>query len=628
MKALRHLQGLVDPLCWHFAEWVCQQAKEPTRGLFLGALAASLATEEQHACAFLPHYEGKRVATPAAEDAAAVQVLGQTAHKKEFYPSLEAWKQGLRRHQHVVGSPGDYTPLILAGDRLYLYRYWDYEHRLARAVAERLEPFENSSAEDNSLLKGLISRLFPAPTTSTSEEAALQWQAVAAVTALRHRFHVITGGPGTGKTTTVSRMVALLLHQHPHLRIVLAAPTGKAATRMKESLTHSQETLRQVFPTPLPGFPTEAMTLHRLLGYQAQQRSYLHNAQNPLPWDLVIVDEASMIDLAMMTRLFEALSPDSRLVLLGDQNQLASVEAGSVLGDLCQAANAKGFAPPQLQQLRELNILQTHHEGDVHPAQHALDSHVVTLQESHRFPSDRGIGRLADCIQKGEHDKLALCLHAEEIRHQTQWSTDELQALLLANYTPYFEATTPEDAWSGFAHMMVLCALKQGPWGIQTLNQSIELLLSQAGQIHPTSRQAFYHLRPVMITQNDYRNQLFNGDIGITWQPTAHSPLRVYFQQADGSLQGFHPAQLGPHQTTWAMTIHKSQGSEFEHVLMVLPDAPHHLVSRELIYTGVTRAKQTVNLWCPLETLKTGIQTPVQRYSGLVEALKAQKAQE
>lgn len=625
---MRNLQAQLDPLAWHFADLICELAQQRTQALFLGALVASLATEAQHACAYLPDFARQPV-LEAAPESPSDQLLGAKRELPVFYPAAEAWQQALRKHSDVVGLPGEYKPLILDGDRLYLYRYWDYEERLALAIRERLEPFseaddllldtDTAAMHDLDALRDLMPVLFK----HQPQDDDINWQAVAAASALKHRFHVISGGPGTGKTTTVSRMVALLLHQTPDLRIVLAAPTGKAATRMKESLSNSREQLQGLDPALLARFPTEALTLHRLLGFQAQQGTYRHHKQNPLPWDLVIVDEASMIDLAMMTRLLEALAENTRLVLLGDQYQLASVEAGSVLGDICQAANTDAFSDSQRQHLRHLQVLDALSEKHLQASHNAIDSHVVILKQSYRFPADKGIGRLAACVQSGQTEALANCLKAEEIRQQTDWSESDLKALLLQHYAPYFAAPDAHAAWKGLNQMMILCALKGGPRGVLRLNQLVEQLLSSAQMIQPgTKAQQFYHLRPVMITQNDYRNQLFNGDMGVTWQPDASQKAQVYFQQADGEFRAFHPAQLGPHSTSWAITIHKSQGSEFKHVLLVLPDQPHKLVSRELIYTGITRARESVNIWCSLENLQAGVDHQIQRYSGLMDKLK------
>ena len=630
-----HLKPHLDPLCWHFADLVANHlAHHYTKVLFLGALVASLATEEQHACAYLPHYSGKPV-TENSPDTPVDQLLGIPAEPRVFYPEAEAWKRGLRKHPDVVGVPGEYKPLILDGDRLYLYRYWDYETRLATAIQQRLSQPEVSESPYTTPVDTKPSADFQALVKAVFEEGiqnnTLDWQAIAATTALGHRFHVISGGPGTGKTTTVSRLVALLLYRSPDLRMVLAAPTGKAATRMKESLSQSRTQLPMLPSALLAQFPTEALTLHRLLGYQVKTGTYRHHKDNPLPWDMVIVDEASMIDLAMMTRLLEALSPTARLVLLGDQYQLASVEAGSVLGDICKATTNKAFSAAQQQQLHELGILPSLAEHKlaeyrISLAQHAIDGHVVMLEESRRFDPHKGIGKLAHCVQHGNTEHLGACLNTSEIHHQSHWSPQDLQQLLLKHYGAYFASTTAREAWDALNAMMILCAVKRGPRGVLAMNQQVEQVLRSANQLRGgTQTGAFYHLRPVMITQNDYRNQLFNGDIGVTWQPeTEKGKSLVYFQQTDGSFKPFHSAQLGPHQTAWAMTIHKSQGSEFKHVLLVLPETPHKLVSRELIYTGITRARESVNLWCDLDVLEAGVKHQVERYSGLVEALQSE----
>ena len=605
---MKQLQTRVDPLAWHFAQLMHELAAVPSQALFLGALVASLASREQHACAELPRYARQPVVDT--EQSPEDLLLKKSHGPPVFYPANGYWQQALRRHDDVVGVPGEYKPLILEGDKLYLYRYWDYEQRLAQAIRERLTPMtteQDSPPEPDAALKGRIEELFPL-------KDKIDWQAVAAATALDHRFHVISGGPGTGKTTTVSRMVALLLTREPHLKIVLAAPTGKAATRMKESLLKSLDSLH--LPEGLP-FPTEALTLHRLLGYVAGQNRFRHHARNPLPWDMVIVDEASMIDLAMMTQLLEALAPHTRLVLLGDQYQLASVEAGSVLGDICKAARSQAFSAQRQQNLLDLSVIRHEHQQQLELTEHSLDNHVVLLSHSYRFAADKGIGQLARCVQTGNTRDLEKALHSPEIHYQEHWSPSSFENSLTEAYAAYFGSSSPREAWQNLGQFMVLCALKKTSRGTEVMNQTIESILRKQQLI---GNGTWYTYRPVMITRNDYVHQLFNGDMGVTWK--GPEGMRVYFQRADGQFKSFHPAQLGAHSTAWAMTVHKSQGSEFNHAFLVLPEVKHPLVTRELIYTGLTRARERVSIWSDLEVLKAGIRTPLQRYSGLVEKLR------
>jgi len=467
---------------------------------------------------------------------------------------LENWRRKLERSP-VVGKPGEYKPLILDGrSRLYLYRYWEYQEKLANLIRKWV--VQDAKDIDFKLLEEGLERLFPANQTEETD-----WQKVAAFTALTQRFCVISGGPGTGKTTTVAKILALLLEQNSRQKIALAAPTGKAAARLQESIL--REKMKSVFDGIRDAIPEEASTLHRLLGSIPDSPYFHHNAKNRLSADIVVVDEASMVDMALMSKLVQAIAPDARLILLGDKDQLASVEAGAALGDICES-ECRG---------------------------------IVQLRESYRFRGDSGIGAVSLAVNLGNADHALSCMKDEthgDIRWKELPRRDDLvrgiRDTVIQGFKDYLQAIhDPLKIFQQFEQFRILCALRKGPYGAVAVNKAAERILMGKNLIKPDK--TWYEGRPVMITRNDYHLRLFNGDVGITLpDPEAGNGLRVFFPDADGLPRKVHPLRLPEHETVYAMTVHKSQGSEFDNVLLLLPDRDSPVLTRELIYTGVTRA--------------------------------------
>lgn len=517
--------------------------------------------------------------------------------------------KGTLTQSTLVGIPGDSRPLILEGDRLYLHRYWQYEQRLAQRLIERLQ-VKPDDVDATALLPA--GGLF---TDSDGEQT--QWQAVAAFAALRHRFAVISGGPGTGKTFTVLRLMRLLIEtavnnaaQPPVIR--LAAPTGKAAARMVES---ARRGLDGMAPPEIvrAHIPLEAQTLHRLIGLSGSSTQARHDPGNPLPVDAVIVDEASMVDLPLMAKLVEALPDHARLILLGDRYQLASVESGSVLAELCYAAGVNAFTQQQQDAAGAL-LRQPMTTGTS-----ALADHVATLQTSHRFAADSRIGQLAAAVNNGEVDTALAIARAStpDIAWQTTTDTKTLTQTAADHFGSLCQAREPVEALAQLRAMTLLCALRQGPMGAATCNQRITAEIKRRQGIDPA--RTWYHGRPVMITRNDYRLNLFNGDVGVAIQGDDDS-LRIWFEAEDG-LRPLLPSSLPEHQTLYATTIHKSQGSEFGRVTLVLPDEDNPVLTRELLYTGITRAREQVTLIADESVLRTAIERGIERHSGLAHRL-------
>ncbi|AZM96802.1 exodeoxyribonuclease V subunit alpha [Vreelandella venusta] len=616
--------------------------------------------------------------------------------------TLSEWQAALHHPLLTSEGPGN-TPLVVvtthsgAGDkshtRLYLRRYWQYEQTLHQQIATRLTATGDDSPFD--LLPQALNVLF-------KPSDGLDWQKTACALAARSRFGIITGGPGTGKTTTVVRLLALLqtlqLANAPSqpLRIRLAAPTGKAAARLNESIAGQVSQLPfKGLATLLEGslwegasalvrhvdddkateqlkaaIPTEVTTLHRLLGARPDTRHFRHSAANPLALDVLVIDEASMVDIEMMAAVLSALPANAQCVLLGDKDQLASVEAGSVLGDLCRRAEAAHYTPETAQWLE-------HATGQPLPPEYLdtdgqpLDQAITMLRVSHRFNEHSGIGQLAQAINQPSHAQTArekqqavnaVLRHGyPDLHHLTLAEDTALDKLVIhgsadkflnggegrtnhksepiapptgyRHYLKVLNAQRPRgesfednpaayNAWasevlSAYSHFQLLCALRKGPWGVEGLNLHIAKILRSEKLLFGsdyTLEKGWYEGRPVLVTQNDYGLKLMNGDIGITLAvPDPRNPqqklLRVSFpsssatSDADNPIRWVLPSRLHAVETVFAMTVHKSQGSEFLHTALLLPPTINPILTRELVYTGITRARD----WLTVVEAKRGV---------------------
>jgi exodeoxyribonuclease V alpha subunit len=528
-------------------------------------------------------------------------------------PADEADWRALLCQVDAVGAPGQIRPLILdEAGRLYGYRHWDLEQRLARALCARVgwAPIADREPVQRALLA-----LFP------GSEAAGSLQALAAVLAATGRITLLTGGPGTGKTTALARMLALLLHVQPTQRIALAAPTGKAAARMQEALGGALARLPEDWRLDLP---VQATTLHRLLGIRpgAGHLPRFH-AEHPLPVDVLVLDEASMVDLALMTRLIEALPETARLILLGDPDQLASVGAGAVLGDLCE--DAAGFSAEQAGRLRAWT-------GGAIPAAAApsgnpLSDHRVHLTHNHRFGDSPGLAALAAAVNAGDAGRVARLVAGEGQPEVTAGVEADLIARALQGYEPYLAALARgapvEEVLACFEQFRVLCAPRAGPLGVEGLNARIEAALRRRGSLRGEG--LWTAGRPVLVTRNDPGARLANGDVGLVL-PGRGGRLEVVFRHGDGAVHAVSPARLGAWETAFAMTIHKTQGSEFDAVLLVLPEEDSPLLTRNLLYTGITRARRRLHLVGAVERWAPALARRQRRISGLGDALRRFRA--
>lgn len=594
--------------------------------------------------------------------------------------------QACRSELHQAAFVGDGSgaePLVLHGDRLYLARYWRAGLRIRAGITARLA-LQTPESADFAQVRHWLDRVFDQLAPPGDAETP-DWQKIACATALLHGFSIVTGGPGTGKTTTVVRLLAALQGlaqargQAHGLRIRLAAPTGKAAARLNGSIANALEHLAEradaQLLAALDRVPSDVVTLHRLLGSRPDTRRLAHHAGRPLDLDVLVVDEASMMDIEMMDAVLAALPADARLVLLGDKDQLASVEAGAVLGELCARAQAGHYTPAHCARLlaccgQEPGARWQDADGT------ALDQAVVMLRHSHRFRGDSGIGRFAAAINGGDLAGVAALVRRPpaDVRFVRPGAAAGVppvaptvpsaaptasSAALTAPPAPPTASSAPplirepgeggdgaspsswlmaagiladegypalfrvqqagrpqpgaaDAAWDAWARQVleqqarfqVLCALRDGPWGARGLNQQIESRLRAAGHL-PASGADWYPGRPVLVLRNHAALGLANGDIGVALpvpDPAEEGAwmIRVAFAGAvAGAVRWVSPARLPALETVYALTVHKSQGSEFDHVVLVLPDRPGPLLTRELLYTGATRARQSLVLVLP-----------------------------
>jgi len=597
----------------HFAKFVTSFDKSDNPDIFLAAAFVSRATGDGDGYLDLNSIARKPIL---------LDINGEDRFK---IPKLSEWLKTLSQSQ-VVGRPGEFCPMILdEKNRLYLYRYWDYENRLSSTIKSRIK--EDIQGIDRSILKDSLIRLFP--NNGTDE---FNWHKVAGVIAAFKKFCVITGGPGTGKTFTTAKILALLLElsRKDKLSILIAAPTGKAAARIGESIKAAKKTLN-CSDDIIDAIPSETYTIHRMLKTIPGSPYFYHNAENPLTADIVVVDEVSMVDLALMSKLLSAVKNDARIILIGDRDQLASVEAGFVMSDICDRDNVHLFSEYFYKQFEKLTRCKMEVPSKKLKDNPGLYDCMVVLKKSYRFTDTSGIGECSRAVNNGKFDETFSTFKSNP--DQIDWKkisgpNDLSMALskeVINGYSDYLNCHDPHRVLELFNRFRILCAVKFGALGVIEINRLTEEILNRNGfiELDNLSTYPWYRGRPVLITRNDYNLELFNGDIGITMpEPDSKSKdLYVYFSGVAGKPRRFFPHRLPEHETAYAMTVHKSQGSEFEMVLLILPNQDYPVLTRELLYTGITRAKNHISIWGREEIIKSTILRKIKRNSGLKDAL-------
>ena len=505
----------------------------------------------------------------------------------------EWFDKAIQQSEYITTDKKELKPFVYHKDKIYMHRYFTYETGILQFLwrASRSNGVEAAVCSDKEIVK-ICSWL------NAEQIGAVQH-------ALAHAFTIITGGPGTGKTTTIAIILALLKMQKPDQSIALAAPTGKAAARMNEALINAIDNLDAISDEVRDSLRLlEAKTLHRLLGSRPNEIGFKYNSDNPLPYDVLVVDESSMIDVALMSKLLSAMSPNGRLILLGDKDQLASVEAGSVFGDLCVGSEKEG-----------------------------LEDLIAVLRRSHRFDPDKGIGLVSRSIIGGDISFLDRPKQWSEqvtVKCDAE-SEDELYKELALHYRAYVEEKDVNEALKKLNNIRFLCAVRDGEQGMYATNRQIEQILEayyrDNDAVSFSPKGLYYHNQPIIITQNDYTLGVYNGDVGLI-RSDGDKGLFAYFEGGEaGNLKRYPVALLGHFETVFAMTIHKSQGSEFEKVVVILPKSGgERMLTRELLYTAVTRAKKEVYIYADKAVIEQCVSSRVQRSSGIIDRIKEDEA--
>jgi len=622
MSQLASLSSLLEseafnPIDRHFADLMRRLSNHDCPALVLAAALVSRRLADGHPCLPLAHFGGRAFPGMPLDNNLSSIVC----------PSQEEWERTLKG-TGLVGQPGECKPLILDRcGRLYLQRFWSYEQTVANDILARLR--QPPLALDAGTLTNSLARLFPVSTPGETN-----WQKLAAFTAVRQRFCVITGGPGTGKTWTVARLLALLLEQpgSESVRIKVAAPTGKAVARLQESLAKAM--------TDLPCSDTVkarlqakdlTTTIHRLLGTIPNSVKFRHGRDHPLPAEVLVVDESSMVSLSLMAKLLSALKPDARLVLVGDKDQLPPVDPGGVLGDICRAAEINRFSEDFCSDYKQ--CIGEALTGDTGPLR-GLPDVVVQLRTNYRSGEATALQDLSIAVNEGNALAALRVLRkpaeanvvvALKALPQPKDLKKVLRDAVLAHYGPLLKAGSAAEALTALGRFRILCAVREGPYGVVTINRLVEEILAEA-RLAPADKVKFgsYPGKPVMVTANNYALKLFNGDTGVVWPDGGGGTLMVHFPEETGLVRAIARERLPEHETIYAMTVHKSQGSEFDRVLLVLPDRESPVLTRELVYTGLTRARQSIEILANEKILQSAIKAHVELASGLSDQLAPQ----
>ena len=530
-------------------------------------MALSKALRNGHSCLLLADIAGQTYWSSAAE-----AISGLVVANGFTFGDFESL---ITSAQSYAITPVDTAPVVLENGRLYLRRYWHYEQQVAGHLLERMQIQPLSPRQEN-IAETLLKQLFSEP-----KESQVDWQAQAVKEALVRQVSVISGGPGTGKTYTVARLLlAMQAVNNGALTMAMAAPTGRAKQRLLESINHAKQQLldQGIEHTLIDSIPDTAQTLHGLLGLRPSSHTAEHHPTNLIPIDLLLVDEVSMVDLPMMARLLDALPEQCKLVLVGDAEQLPSVAAGSVLADIPSSA-------------------------------------ISYLHKSHRFDGQGGIGLLANCVMQNQAQlswQLLLTNKDVSLIGATEFQI-WLEQMCEQYFVPMLKAKTLDEAFVGLNQFRILAATRLGDLGVEGLNEQVERLLSR--RLSQIRLGQTYHGKPVMVTKNHHGLGLFNGDIGIVWA-AENGQLEVCFLQSN-KVRKVNMGLLPDLDTVYAMTIHKTQGSEFDHVALVVATQAQRLLSSQLLYTAITRAKHSCSINVSKSVWHKAVANKTQRWSGL-----------
>ncbi|MEQ8525447.1 exodeoxyribonuclease V subunit alpha [Gracilimonas sp.] len=597
MNVLDYLEKLLSEeiisiLELEFVRFLKNISSEENDQVLLAAAACIFAQQNGHVCLDFSEWNDE-------------YLFGDSKSEIQLTDSLkDTWRKELEKSSLV--SPGEeLQPLVLEGDRLYLHRFWKYEEELCNWLKQKSSP-SYELKEDQ--VEAIQSVLPPA-----KDLFEINWQHVAVQLSFLKDLIVISGGPGTGKTFTVLNIILahVKVHSKQELRIALSAPTGKAARRLAESIESGKKNLSQEVLSDID-IPDTAMTVHKLLGSDFRGSTFKFNEENHLPYDLIVVDEASMLDINMWVRLTRAIGPKTKLIVLGDKDQLASVEAGSILGDVCGGDNSfSGSVAKSIQKIQGVDI-------PVSDSLPLINDCIIFLTKSFRFGSNSGIQKFAEAVNESNADKAISVLKNPELKglYWVEPDSERIEEVLknyaLLHYQEYSKQSE-QKRLDASNKKKILCALRRGPFGVEYVNERAELLIRRDQGI--LGSQEWYEGRIVMATKNDSILKIRNGEIGI------YQDKKEIVQFEGEQTAEVSKARLKDYEPAYAITIHKSQGSEFNEVAIIFPNQINTILSKEILYTAVTRARLSTLIIVKENILRKIIGRSVSRKSGIKQKI-------
>ena len=591
--------GLFQDIDLHFADYISKLSDDDNLNLWLIAAFVSYYANHGHSA-----FDTDSVSEKKAIDIFDIDENNENSNI--LFPKLILSEQ----YNNGIGKGDELKPLIFENGYYYLNKYYKNEVIISDFIKNRTKKIDNIQN-----MKNDINQFFK----NNIVGGFVNWQKVAAILALRAKFAIISGGPGTGKTTTVGKVLALLVKHNPKLRIKLVAPTGKASDRLNESIKNFKEQSSGIDKYILDKIPESAETIHKFLGINSRQLKYDKYTKAPI--DLLLIDEASMVSLPIFAKTFEALSNDCRVILLGDKDQLMAVENGNVLKDITDLKNLNSFSAQFANVINDITDNQL--RLDISKSPQLITDCVVQLEHSYRFNSQSGIGELSKFVNNAnqvntESELVNLFNEFDDINIEDLDIKSFVKNICKANLLEYMESLKEMNiakSLDALSKNRVLCALNESEYGVKNLNLMIEQLL-----FSESKKNDFYHGRPILITENDYKLNLMNGDVGIILRD--NNDLNACFRGNNGEFRKINPANLGEYTTAFAISIHKSQGSEFDNVFIVLPKKDNKILTKELIYTAITRAKKKCNIISSTSLFFKSSIKRMHRQSGLSSRMK------
>ncbi len=591
--------GLFQDIDLHFADYISKLSADDNLNLWLIAAFVSYYANHGHSA-----FDTDSVSEKKAIDIFDIDENNENSNI--LFPKLILSEQ----YNNGIGKGDELKPLIFENGYYYLNKYYKNEVIISDFIKNRTKKIDNIQN-----MKNDINQFFK----NNIVGGFVNWQKVAAILALRAKFAIISGGPGTGKTTTVGKVLALLVKHNPKLRIKLVAPTGKASDRLNESIKNFKEQSSGIDKYILDKIPESAETIHKFLGINSRQLKYDKYTKAPI--DLLLIDEASMVSLPIFAKTFEALSNDCRVILLGDKDQLMAVENGNVLKDITDLKNLNSFSAQFANVINDITDNQL--RLDISKSPQLITDCVVQLEHSYRFNSQSGIGELSKFVNNAnqvntESELVNLFNEFDDINIEDLDIKSFVKNICKANLLEYMESLKEMNiakSLDALSKNRVLCALNESEYGVKNLNLMIEQLL-----FSESKKNDFYHGRPILITENDYKLNLMNGDVGIILRD--NNDLNACFRGNNGEFRKINPANLGEYTTAFAISIHKSQGSEFDNVFIVLPKKDNKILTKELIYTAITRAKKKCNIISSTSLFFKSSIKRMHRQSGLSSRMK------